>query len=71
MSKIQLPEAISAKYEFANLPQSDVVIVGAPVKKQIIFSRITAEQAEELAAAGKYLKKKKPSAEKEKAKAVK
>jgi hypothetical protein len=66
MNKIELPEAIAAAYEFETEPQSDVVIVGAPVKKQIIFSRITAAQAAELAAAGKYLKKKATAAKADK-----
>ena len=58
MNKIQLPEAIAAKYEFATVPGSDRVLIGKPVNKLVIFSQLSAQQAEELAQAGKYLKKK-------------
>lgn len=63
MNKIQLPEAISAQYEFATVPGSDRVHIGKPVNKLVIFSKLTAEQAAELAKAGKYLKAKGEQAE--------
>lgn len=63
MSKIQLPEAIAANYELATVPGSDRVHVGKPVNKLVIFSELKSEQAEELAQAGKYLKKREAKAE--------
>ena len=63
MNKIQLPEAIAEKYELATAPGSDRVFVGKPVNKLVIFSKISAENAEELSKAGKYLKVKGATAE--------